>query len=168
MDKELVIRAGKRDKEAFSELMCQHKVSMYKVAKAILGNEEDVADAMQETLLTCWEKIGTLRRPEYFKTWMTRILINHCNAIWRNRAKIVFDSELPQEQMADTDAYTNVEWLEMMKCLNEKQRIVVELYYVENFKVREVAGILHISQSAVKGRLQAARKALETYYREMG
>lgn len=168
MDKELVIRAGKRDKEAFSELMCKHKTSMYKAAKAILGNEEDVADAMQETLLTCWEKMDTLRRPEYFKTWMTRILINHCNSILRNRAKLVFDSEISQEKTSGTDEYSNVEWLEMMKCLNEKQRIVVELYYVENFKVREVAGILHISQSAVKGRLQAARKTLEAYYREVG
>lgn len=51
-----------------------------------------------------------------------------------------------------------------MHSLNEKQRIVVELYYVEQFKVREIADILGISQSAVKSRLQTARKAIEEYY----
>ena len=78
MNTELIQKAKKHDKEAFSELMRQYKMSMYKVAKAILKNEEDIADAMQDTILDCWEKIYTLRKPEYFKTWMTRIHINFC------------------------------------------------------------------------------------------
>lgn len=62
----LVERAARHDKEAFSELMRMHGQRMYKVAKAILKNDEDVADAMQETALSCWEKIGTLRKKQYF------------------------------------------------------------------------------------------------------
>lgn len=163
MDALLVQRAKKHDKEAFSELMRQQKMSMYKVAKAILKNDEDVADAIQDTILDCWEKIHTLRKNELFKTWLIRILINNCNAIYRQQSKWVLNEELPEEGGID-DGYLSVEWQDMMNCLNEKQRIVVELYYVEQFKVREIAEILHIGQSAVKGRLQAARKNLETYY----
>lgn len=163
MDKEIINKAKKHNKEAFAELMRQHKMSMYKVAKAILGNEEDIADAMQDTILDCWEKIHTLRKPEYFKTWMTRILINNCKAIYNRNAKWVLNDEIPESGAEDTE-YANIEWLDMMNCLNEKQRVVVELYYVERFKVREIAEILHIGQSAVKGRLQSARKNLETYY----
>ena len=48
--------------------------------------------------------------------------------------------------------------------MNKKQRIVVELYYGQQFKVREIAEALQIGQSAVKSRLQSARKALEKYY----
>lgn len=62
-------------------------------------------------------------------------------------------------------AYETIEWQELLGCLNQKQRIVVELYYVEGFKVREIAQILHITQSGVKGRLQAARRTIETYYK---
>lgn len=159
----LIQKAKKHDKEAFSELMRQQKMSMYKVAKAILKNDEDVADAIQDTILDCWEKIHTLRKNELFKTWLIRILINNCNAIYRQQSKWVSDEELPEEGSVD-DSYLSIEWQDMMNCLNEKQRIVVELYYVEQFKVREIAEILHIGQSAVKGRLQAARKRLETYY----
>lgn len=163
MDKELVLRAKKRDKDAFVELINQQKESMYKIAKTILKKEEDVADAMQDTILNCWEKINTLRKPEYFRTWMVRILINNCNAIYRQRSKVVLNNEIILEETVDAD-YFNVEWQEMMSYLNEKQRIVVELYYVEQFKVREIADILQIGQSAVKGRLQAARKIIEANY----
>lgn len=163
MSKELVLRAKRQDKDAFVELIEQQRVSMYKVAKTILKKEEDIADAMQDTILDCWEKLYTLRKPEYFRTWLIRILINNCNAIYHQRSKVILNNEIILEESTDSD-YTSIEWREMMSYLNEKQRIVVELYYVEQFKVREIANILQISQSAVKGRLQAARKAIEKYY----
>lgn len=72
----LVQKAKQHDKTAFTVLIEQNTKSMYKVAKAILKNDEDVADALQDTILTCWEKIGTLEKNEFFKTWLIRILIN--------------------------------------------------------------------------------------------
>ena len=130
MDKELILRAKEQDKEAFVTLLNELKPNMYKVAKAMLGKEEDIADAMQETILACWEKIHTLRKPEYFKTWLIRILINNCKAIYNQHARIIVDSAFFEEEAVEAD-YADVEWQEMMECLNVKQRIVVELYYVE-------------------------------------
>lgn len=83
----LIKKVKQQDKAAFLQLMEQQEKDLYRIAKAILKNDEDVADAMQETAQTCWEKIGTLKKEEYFKTWLTRILINHCNAICRKRKK---------------------------------------------------------------------------------
>lgn len=167
MSDELIMKAQKHDKEAFSQLMRQQKMSMYKVAKAILKSDDDIADAMQDTILTCWEKIDTLRKTQYFKTWLIRILINNCKAIYKKNSKELLTNEFSNKTMVDGN-FTDIEWQEMMTCLNEKQRIVIELYYVEGFKVREIAQILHIGQSAVKGRLQSARKNLEAYYNEVG
>lgn len=58
----LIKKAKKHDKAAFQKLMEQQGPALYKTAKAILKNDEDVADAMQETALTCWEKIDTLKK----------------------------------------------------------------------------------------------------------
>ena len=69
----LVKRAKKGDAEAFITLIEENKQSMYKVAKGFLRNEEDIADAMAQTVLDCYEKIGTLKQSSYFKTWMIRI-----------------------------------------------------------------------------------------------
>ena len=73
---QLVKRSIAGDADAFLELMEKNSLAMYKVARGILDNDEDAADAMQDTILTCFEKIHTLKNPEYFKTWMIRILIN--------------------------------------------------------------------------------------------
>lgn len=163
MDTNLVIQAKKYNKEAFVKLVEESQASMYKAAIAILQNDEDAADAIQETILVCWEKIGSLRHAGYFKTWMMRILIHQCYAICNQKKRMVAADNLPE--VADcAERYGEIEWREMLGCLSEKQRIVVELYYGQQFKVREIAEALQIGQSAVKSRLQSARKTLEQYY----
>ena len=79
----LILRARNGDADAFVELMERNKQSMYKTAKAWLSQEEDVADAISETILDCFEHLDTLREPRYFKTWLVRILINNCSNIRR-------------------------------------------------------------------------------------
>lgn len=158
-EQELILRAKRKDGTAFSMLMQRHAKSLYKVAKAILKNDEDVADAMQETALSCWEKIETLQNGQYFKTWLIRILINHCNTIRRKKSRYVLSVLLPEEG-TEENAYANAEWMELLSCLGEKHRIVIVLYYVEGFRIREIADLLNISESAVKERLSTARKKL--------
>lgn len=159
----LIRKAKRHDKDSFAELILENNQSMYKVAKAILKNDEDVADAIQETILVCWEKIGTLKKDNYFKTWLIRILINHCNAIYKQRMKYVPNNQIP-ETVEPRNEYANIEWMELLKYLEEKYRTVIILYYVEGFKVREIAQILELSESAVKGRMVTARKEIESFY----
>lgn len=164
MEEELVKKAKTHDKEAFSQLMKEAGKSMYKVAKAILKNDDDVADAMQETALSCWEKIETLQKEEYFKTWLMRILINHCNTIYRKKRRYILN-DIMVETASEEDAYANVEWMELLQCLDKKYRTVIVLYYAEGYKVKDIANILNISESAVKERLSTARKKMEKYYK---
>ena len=63
---QLVRRAKKRDPDAFTELMQLHEKDMYRTASAILPQDADIADAIQETILTVWEKIDTLQKNRYF------------------------------------------------------------------------------------------------------
>lgn len=159
----LIRKAKKRDKAAFQELMEQQTRAMYKVAKAILKNDEDVADAMQDTVLACWEKIDTLQKDKYFQTWLMRILINNCNMIWRQRTRMIADGEVPEAAFPE-DGYANVEWEQFLNCLDEKYRTVIVLYYVQGFKTREIAEILEVNENTVRGRLVTARKKLEVQY----
>ena len=163
----LVQKAKQHDKIAFTVLIEQNTKSMYKVAKAILKNDEDVADALQDTILTCWEKIGTLEKNEFFKTWLIRILINKCNVIYRQKVSWVSEEQFPEYSVSENQ-YTYVEWCQLLECLEEKYRIVILLYYVEGFKVREIAKILKVSESTVKGRLGTAREKVEKLYQMEG
>lgn len=101
---QLVRRAKKRDPDAFTELMQLHERDMYRTASAILSQDADIADAMQETILTCWEKIDTLQKNRYFKTWMIRILINKCKDILRLGRRMVCVEELPEQAAQESPA----------------------------------------------------------------
>lgn len=68
VEEALLLRAQQGNKEAFTQLIGQYRNDLYKIGKAILGNDEDIADAMQETILKCWQKLDTLKKAEYFKT----------------------------------------------------------------------------------------------------
>ena len=71
-----VKRAKRGDKEAFCNLIRLNKVAVYRVAKAILNKEEDIEDAVSESILKAYKNIQTLKDEAFFKTWLIRIVIN--------------------------------------------------------------------------------------------
>lgn len=161
----LIKKAKQKDADAFTELMQLYMKDLYRVALAILMNDEDAADAIQDTILTCWEKLGTLKKDQYFKTWMTKILINRCYDI-RRRALRIVDLEA-YEEPATEDSY-NLELKEALSLLDEKYRSVMILFYGEGYHIDEISKILRITPSTVKTRLQRGRKKLARYYGEHG
>lgn len=159
----LVRRAMASDTEAFLELMDRNSLAMYKVARAILRNDEDVADAIQDTILTCFEKMNTLQKPEYFKTWMIRILINKCYAILDYYRKLNHMDNLPETAREDA-SMAEFEFKQMLAAVDEKYRIVLVLYYVEGFRTDEIAELLELNKNTVKTRLKRAREQLRGVY----
>lgn len=162
---DLIKKAKRQDADAFAELMQLYMKDLYRVALAILMNDEDAADAIQDTILVCWEKLNTLRQEQYFKSWMTRVLINKCYDI-RSKALRMVDLESYEEPSAE-DEY-NLEYKEALSLLDEKYRCVMTLFYSEGYHIDEISAILEISASAVKTRLRRGREKLARYYREDG
>lgn len=163
MDDYLIKKARARDADAFTELMMSQMQSMYKTARSVLDNEEDAADAISDTILTCWEKLGQLKEDRYFRTWMTRILINKCRDIQRKKENLFFTDEVPEIE-SEEKGFTNLEWEQALESLDERGRTVVILYYVEGFKTSEIAEILQIPESTVRTRLARAREKLAVHY----
>lgn len=159
----LIKRAQRKDADAFTELMQSQMQNMYKTARAMLRDDEDAADAISETILICWEKMEQLKKPEFFKTWMTRILINECHNILRQRKRVYPVDEIEEVPEAD-GAYENVEWLETMQGLDEKYRMVLVLYYVNGLKTTEIGSVLHIPVSTVRTRLARGRAQMARLY----
>ena len=165
----LLKRAKRRDVEEFVALMQENMKGMYRTAFAILSNDEDAADAIQDTILACWEKLHTLKQEAYFKSWLTRILINKCNDILRKGRKLVYSDSMMDIQTGSACAeYEMIEWREMLRCVDEKYRVILVLYYAEGFKVKEIGKLLGESESTIKRRLTLARRQMELmYYPEM-
>ena len=87
----------------FSERVLEMEPMLYRMAYGLLLNRTDCADAVQEALLRAWEKRRQLREEAYFRTWLTRILINECYSMLRRRKHAIPLDELP-EPVAPPDA----------------------------------------------------------------
>ena len=159
----LVKKAKSGDSGAFAQLIRMNTQSMYKVAWAYLKNDEDVADAIQETILKCYEKLSTLKKDSYFKTWMIRILINKCKDILKRKKLVTYTDQMPETPFYEED-YSTAEWAQVLEPLDNKYRLIILLYYMEGFNTREISDILNMKESTVKSRLQRGRKQVAEMY----
>lgn len=158
---EIVKVAKKGDVNAIENLLIENMNSMYRVAFGILRTEDEIADAISNTVVIVFEKINTLKNEEFFKTWLTRILINECYKICKQNKKIIYLENCDQNNLGYNDTYTDFETRNLIKKLDEDLREVVVLYYFEDFSVKEISKIVKIPEGTVKSRLSRARKELE-------
>ena len=130
---------------------------MYRVAWSILRNNADCEDALQEAALKAWEKRGHLRNEAYFRTWITRILINACYDTQRKRRRVIPLDEVAERAAAASPDPTLTLALE---ALPEKLRLPLVLYYAEGMTYAEIAQAMTLPISTVRGRIHRAKEAL--------
>ncbi len=148
-------------KEQFSAKILAMERSLYHVAKSLLRNDEDCADAIQNAILKAYGKLHTLKKEDYFKTWMTRIVNNEAYAIVRaNKRLVSYEEYMSEEQTVDAEAYSPA--FEEITKMKEKYRIPFVLHYVEGYTTAEIARMLSLSEGAVKTQLFRARNQLKT------
>lgn len=148
------------DKERFTNEVLANERSMYYVAKSILGNDEDCADAIQNAILGAFSSLKTLRNDKYFKTWLTRILINECYSIIRKNKKMVSYDEYMDMDMPDSSVEYSEVYMEI-QALEEKYRVPFVLHYVEGFSLKEISVMLGSSEASIKMRLMRGRNILK-------
>lgn len=165
---ELIRKAKKGDKEAFTALILQNESMLGRVAMSILKNPEDSADAVQETVFAAWRGLGGLRAAQYFKTWLTQILIRQCYALLHQRQKHghedLDDALDAARPAADRDALLDVR--AALRELGEDDQVVLGFFYGDGLSAREIAQVLHLSETAVKQRLHRARRRFAVIYTE--
>jgi len=162
----LVERARRGDPDAFVALIEERQVAMTRVAGAILGNEADAADAIQEALLATWRELPRLRDTARFDAWADRILVNACRLVLRRRSRarirqVPLDEEArtidgPGAAVDERDAFDRA-----FEGLSPEARAILVLHHLEDRSVADIAAILDVPAGTVKSRLFAARRELE-------
>ncbi len=134
---------------------------MYRVAFGILKSDEEISDAISNTIVIIFEKIHTLRNEEFFKTWLTRILINECYKIYKQNKKIIYLENCNEGTLSYNDTYGDFEIRNIVNKLDKDLKEVVILYYFEDFSIKQISKVLKIPEGTVKSRLSRARSTLE-------
>ena len=150
-------------KETFSKLVLESEQTLYRISMSMLKNEADCEDAVQTAILTAYEKLSSLKKEEYFRTWLVRILINVCNKQLGRRGKIINldDNEYTAEPSVPSHD-KNVELKIALENLPQKFRQVIVLFYIEGFSVTNIRNILGIPEGTVKSRLSKGRSLLKS------
>lgn len=144
------------DKDFFVREMEAHSGLMYRVAYTILRNDDACRDAMQDAALKAWEKRHTLREQRYFRTWVTRILINTCYDTQKKRRRIVSLEEIAEPSTPPP----NLELSLALQALPEKLRLPLVLCYSEGMSYQEAADALHLPVATLRGRIHRAKGEL--------
>ncbi len=162
----IITQVKKGDKEAFAELIEEYKLPIYKTAKAILKDEDDVCDAIQDTALSIYKNIKNLKSEKYFKTWVIRITINKCNDILskhklnsEKKEKVTISSTL-QHNSFDNKIVEKTDLELALNSLSQELRLTTILYYYNDFSISDISNILNISKGTVKSRIFRAREKL--------
>lgn len=137
---------------------------LFRVCLITLGNASDAEDVIQETMITYLQKKSEFKDAEHEKAWLITVASNKCKDLLRFRVRHpMIDLEQIQEFAAE-DSDSGI--LEALMTLPEKFRIVLILYYVEEYRIEDIAKVIGKTPSAVKMRLQKGRSLLEKVYRK--
>lgn len=180
-ESELVIRAKNGDANALNLLLDHNKSYIYAIAFALLKNHEDAEDAVQKTMITVWQSIGSLESPEAFKSWLYRIAHTRSLNVLQSKKnnQVILDddiSDMPQLENMESEmmlpqAYAERDDLRdrlylIIDGLSAVQRETIVLYYFNDRSVAEIAEIMDCSDNTVKSRLYLARHSIKTEIEE--
>ena len=144
---------------AFSRIAEENMQGLYRLSFSILHTRHDAQVAVQQGLLRAWEKRETAR-PEQFRAWLTRIVINECHNIQRRRMRVVPMDELPERAAPEEIDAAAGELKSAVDALPEKLRVPLLLRYMERYSEKEIAQTLGVPVTTVKNRLFRARRAV--------
>lgn len=163
----LVKKAKNGDKEAFSELIKYYQKDLYNIAKCKLHNEDDICDAVQETILNAYNHITTLINPYKFKSWLIKILINECNKIYLKYKNNCLEINDELDLFAKDISNSNIEFLDLINKLNSDEKEIFILYYKEGYNTKEISKILNINQNTVRSKISRGKEKIKNSLKEV-
>ncbi|MDO5344295.1 MAG: sigma-70 family RNA polymerase sigma factor [Lachnospiraceae bacterium] len=163
----LAAKAMRGNVKAYGRLMEEYKTYLYRTAFLYVKNEDTALDIVGDCILSGFRKIHTLNQPEYFKTWITRILINAAKDHLR---KVVPMEDYGQIQMpAPVKGISPEEKWDLYEAIDQlpdKYRSVIILKYFEEMKISEISYAMEIPEGSVKAYLSRAKEELRNYLKE--
>ena len=171
--KELVLSAKNGNKKAFDKLYELTHNDVWYNCLSLLKDEENAKDIMQETYITAFLKLDTLKDEEKFCGWIISITVNKCKNKLKGKVEYQIDDEvliteaetdelmLPEEYITKTEKRKVL--LQIMEdTLSFNQYQTVLMFYFDEMSISEIAQGLEISEGTVKSRLNSSRAKMKT------
>ncbi len=151
------------DEREFSDRVMHCAQRLWRVAYLILRSESECDDAVQEALIRAWTHRDRLKNPDWFETYLVRILINTARTMLRNQRRA--PGELPVSLPAPSRP-ESPELRDAIRNLDVRLRLPLILHHIEGYSIAECASLLKLPPTTVKWRLHTARKRLAEVLKE--
>lgn len=171
---QIIQQHGEYEAQAYEELYSRYSKLIKYIANQSLGNEADAEDIVQETFVEIQRSMDSLRNLKYFRLWVYRIVHSKCSNAFRKKKFSYADVDgeyiqtripeerkenVPQKQMRFQSDQ------EMMQAFLSEipsgQALVLQMYYMEQFSIKEISEALKLPEGTVKSRMYAGKKALK-------
>ncbi len=163
----LIERSKQGDCSAFAELYARYATEIYRFALYMTGNKEDAEDAVQESLLSAWKSIHSLKDNSLFKAWLFKILANKCKTLLMKRNKE--PDVLPVEEYEflvnyedDGNLISSAELKDALSTLTPPDAQIILLSIIGGFTSYELGVIYNMTPGAVRTRQKRALEKLKT------
>lgn len=152
---ELIERVKTKDVHACKQLYMQYADAMYNVCKRMVNNTADAEDILQEAFMKVFDNIHTYRADSTIGAWIKQIVVNHCLNFIRKKKLLYVDVELAADPKDEINVEENFEMdvmyiKEAITELPDGYRTVFNLYLMEDYSHKEIAGMLNITESTAK------------------
>lgn len=153
-------------RQSLHELAAMYQDNLFAVAFNICQNTQDAEDVIQDTFVQYYTTKKEFDNEEHIRAWLIRVAVNKAKNVtrtfWR-RNKVSIEDFMETLAFETPKSET---LFETVMQLPKKYRIVIHLYYYEDYSVGEIAKILKLSESNVKTRLMRGRAKLRKVLKE--
>jgi len=164
-DEQLIARARRGDRDAFTRLIEPRVHRLLRLATVIVGNPSDAHEVTQEALISAWAHLPSLRESDRFDAWLNRIVVNSCRNALRKRRRVreidLSAGELIETEDANEARRRQRAILAAFDRLSVEERHILVLHHLDDLSVDAIAHQLRVPIGTAKSRLWRARRALE-------
>lgn len=163
-DVQIVKKAVTGDTEALESLLLLEQRILYYKALSYVSTKEDALDAIQETAYHALLSVHQLRHPEYFSTWLCRILIRECYKLLREQKRMIPYKEdvLLSKLESDHEEKSSLHGVEeALMQLNPSYQTAIILFYYHDLSIKDISEVLGKPVGTVKTHLRRAKKKLK-------
>lgn len=143
----------------YEDLITKYSATVFRCAYSYVNNRSDAEDIMQEVFLKYLVKKPVFNDETHEKAWFLRVTINMCKSYLRSswlKKREEIDDDMRDKTYIENDPTL---W-ELVRQLPEKYRVVVELYFVEGYTIKEISVILKKNPSTIGTWLERGKKKL--------
>ena len=172
---DLIELAKKGDKEAFTKLILTIEYDLYRIAQTRLNDNYDINDAIQNTMINAYNHIKKLKDNTMFKSWIIKILINECNQIYKSKKKknelfnkLKDNPTSSIEEDTFNKVNSKIDFELILKNLNYKEKLIITLYYNNEYTCSEISDMIGIKKNTVKSILTRTKEKIKKIYDKGG